>query len=902
MADHRPPRGSVFVNERRSRPCRAASLSFDVLDQVAVESYDFSASVWDIALFVGTDALGSVGSLHACLLLGINICMHIVFLCIAMINFRNPNYESDDALSMQQWRLGSGHDFANYDTASGASLVSRVCNRDNSLLNSAAQSEILWHLRHYLSKDGGSEDSTLWNSIFNGQVLCMVALSCFYLMLSSEIHRTLDLLRAVACLPLSRLCLLAPEETSGATKYRIISMSRCRLLISVAVASYRMCACALLLYCGSYFLVFTDDIADLILNAVALEIILNLDEMLFHALAPTPSKHLIQNLEPLKMKPWPRKLGLDVKSMIMTLVMPIFLAVSFLFLLGPTVAEFTNIVDATCQGSQDFVVAEHAQLGVVFAMNTTGWMQNFGSDVALSPIQRVVKSIINDLGEHNYISAPSAHSLHAELTLSNNNFAKKYGRCSDLDSSWPHYGTFLATLRYQVQNDELTSCSNVTRAHCIARDKPFVRFACPISCGCNNIFYGSIHVDGCPFEACLATDEYNIIRRNAHHQDVDPRVLAETGDWRLYLQSIDDEAASTLGLPANSAQLVQDTLMSNGCQGIRSLGNLSSRSQMVTNLFCNEGNGPDRRTLCPFCPETCACDATTGDYFTASRDPGTGCEDLEVRVENFAMRPCGLTNTTHQYPSPDGLYVCSRDPITNRRKYNQDTQNNEKWDISYAASLSMEGHFMGAGVGMQQTSKWILASFAATQQAVARYFAMDLLDPGVDSVSLFGWLPRNAINSDADCAAGVPRLRVVPGIWLLGDPGESSCVTVCNARNMQCRERSMLAHASELQNVSIQRTLLEDVLPERMPQIYPQDSELEGFDKSWQPCVVSDQADPGRVDVYKMRPGFVKCIAAQGDQDASQPQPLQPTPPAPPSAPPKPPQKEVRRLCYCLGM
>ena len=39
----------------------------------------------------------------------------------------------------------------------------------------------------------------------------------------------------------------------------------------------------MLLYCGTYFLVYTIEIKELVLNAVALDIILNIDVLLFNA-------------------------------------------------------------------------------------------------------------------------------------------------------------------------------------------------------------------------------------------------------------------------------------------------------------------------------------------------------------------------------------------------------------------------------------------------------------------------------------------------------------------------------------------------------------------------------------------------------------------------------------------
>ncbi len=53
---------------------------------------------------------------------------------------------------------------------------------------------------------------------------------------------------------------------------------------------------------------------ELILNAVALGIILDIDDLLFDALATTPGRHLVHQLDALPMPSLPRLRGADAKS------------------------------------------------------------------------------------------------------------------------------------------------------------------------------------------------------------------------------------------------------------------------------------------------------------------------------------------------------------------------------------------------------------------------------------------------------------------------------------------------------------------------------------------------------------------------------------------------------------
>eukprot|EP00930_Biecheleria_cincta_P000662 TRINITY_DN10150_c0_g1_i2.p1 TRINITY_DN10150_c0_g1~~TRINITY_DN10150_c0_g1_i2.p1 ORF type:complete len:1273 (+),score=160.06 TRINITY_DN10150_c0_g1_i2:114-3821(+) len=795
------PRGkSIFLG--RASPSML-SLNFDILDRAAEESYRFSESVWDITLFIGTDALGLLGSAQALLLLMTNIFMHIVFVGIAMVNFLEPAYGKDDVESMQQWRETYGHAYAHYDGPSGSSLVSRVCGGDKSLLNSAVQSQMLSNLREYLSQQ---KSSSGLDTLLSGQLLCLVALLCWFLMVFHEIHCTVDLLRAVACLPLSSLRLASVPDAHGQVKYRILSLSKFRLLLCLTVTIYRLGACAFLLYCGLYFLAYTPNITELILNAVALEIILKMDDLIFMALAPAPSRFLIHSLEPLRMRSWPRWRGLDVMVLLMTLTIPIIMFLVSSFLLNPTVLDLSGIIDVTCAGAQDFVVGTHVQLGVVFALNTSSWTQNGGNATA-SLARQVVKSLVDkNLDEGRHIAASTVYDLDAELSLSTNDFARKYGICRDIDNTWQHYKPFLAALKYHVKNDRLTSCAAVTHADCSAHDKPLVRFACPTTCGCDDIYFGSFIVEGCPFQACSDSKRYLMTQRYAHYEDVDVKVLTDYRKWNDYLQSVTDDLVANLGLPgSNPAELVQQTLLAGGCAGLTNLSLIARRAQTVTDFFCQEGNGPgpDRRSLCPFCPVTCKCQSS-GDFFVAKPvQQQTGCEELFLEVENYSMLPCGYNSSMLNYSSPNGFYVCIRDSSTGRRMYRHLTENGT-WEIAYHASLSLHGYFLGAGVGLKQKAKWVLSYLpdGGVSPGEARYFALanKTEDAQEDSVAFSGWLPRNALNSDDDCATGTPRLRPALSKWVLGNIGEFSCTTICQRNNMTCNSQVMAVRSSDLED------------------------------------------------------------------------------------------------------
>ena len=90
---------------------------------------------------------------------------------------------------------------------------------------------------------------------------------------------------------------------------------------------------------------------------MALGIILDIDDLLFDALATTPGRHLVNQLDPLHMPPVPRIRGADAKSMFMSIAIPAITLLVYLTMLEPFVATLENVKGAMCGGNQNFVWA-----------------------------------------------------------------------------------------------------------------------------------------------------------------------------------------------------------------------------------------------------------------------------------------------------------------------------------------------------------------------------------------------------------------------------------------------------------------------------------------------------------------------------------------------------------------
>lgn len=131
-------------------------------------------------------------------------------------------------LRFHRWRRSAGHSYDEYSQVSKESLVHRVCKMDKSLESSGIQVALMetlvaealsWRFRMVL----GGFPKTTWRfpgqrslrnisrylkseapgleGFFTGQILCIVALICWYLMVAKEVSHALALHRGIAAMP-----------------------------------------------------------------------------------------------------------------------------------------------------------------------------------------------------------------------------------------------------------------------------------------------------------------------------------------------------------------------------------------------------------------------------------------------------------------------------------------------------------------------------------------------------------------------------------------------------------------------------------------------------------------------------------------------------------------------------
>ena len=125
---------------------------------------------------------------------------------------------------------------------------------------------------------------------------------------------------------------------------------------------------SVLLVAGVLWLARTTSIEELMLNAVALNAILDVDEFLFAGMTPIKIQHAIQDLEPINVRySYQRS---QIESMVHFIAVVATVLSSYLFLLVPLCETMIDVKRELCDGNRDFVVAYSTETQISYGLIT----------------------------------------------------------------------------------------------------------------------------------------------------------------------------------------------------------------------------------------------------------------------------------------------------------------------------------------------------------------------------------------------------------------------------------------------------------------------------------------------------------------------------------------------------
>lgn len=310
------------------------------------EPVSFMETAWNLVLVLGLTSSGWVDVTIACLLLLSSAGMQITFSVILLgKDFLGDAFREQIDIA-KDWRRSVAHDHKHMDLAQ-TSLISRVCNEDGKLILSTDQASLLSQINAFLGLE--SNDFELpW--LQPGILLCMLCILLWCLYLCQELRAVFFSLEAVSFLPRGRSTILQ----NG----RFLQMSYIRFYAYCLIRLSRLAIAVALLYAGVLWLAGTTSITDLILNAVALSAILQVDEMVFTALMPKKIQINIQDLEALKVRY--SNFRSQFESVVLLALTCGFLLWPYFSHVGPLAADMLEVKRQYCYGNQDFVVGANA--------------------------------------------------------------------------------------------------------------------------------------------------------------------------------------------------------------------------------------------------------------------------------------------------------------------------------------------------------------------------------------------------------------------------------------------------------------------------------------------------------------------------------------------------------------
>ncbi|CAE7749771.1 acnB [Symbiodinium sp. CCMP2592] len=309
------------------------------------EPIPFAETVWNVALVLGFTDAGWLDIILTLILACMSAFMQSLFVVVILSpSFLGEPFESEIQIA-RTWRANIAHD-SKYKDLADTSLASRVCNGDGSLIQSTVQANLLSEIDSFLGISATGEPFEPSNlqpgTILSG--LCIL-LWCIYL--CKEFRAIWVSVEAALQIPRAHVTIFKTG--------RFVTISWRRLGVYLTLRLARTAVAGCLLYAGIQWLARTTNIADLILNAVALGAILEIDEMIFASLLPKKVQVAIYELEAIQVKYTRAKSqleGLFIFIMVATLSLaPFFLWVQ------PLSQTMIAVKKEYCANNQDFVMA-----------------------------------------------------------------------------------------------------------------------------------------------------------------------------------------------------------------------------------------------------------------------------------------------------------------------------------------------------------------------------------------------------------------------------------------------------------------------------------------------------------------------------------------------------------------
>ncbi|CAE6955641.1 unnamed protein product [Symbiodinium sp. CCMP2456] len=564
----------------------------------------FEESAWSIPLVAGLIDVGIVDTMFAIALVFLNLLMQSAFSIILLTpGFMGDEFENK-IQSAQMWRTSVAHDERYMDLA-GTSLVTRVCNGDGSVILSTVQATLVEHVNSFL---GMEKDEFTLPAFRPGILLCMLCIVLWTLCILKEFRRIWVQLEAAAGIP------KALATSFGENTFEAMSWGRfCLLLLTYAC---RTVIATVLLVAGILWLARTTSISELMLNAVALNAILDVDEFLFVGMTPIKIQHAIQNLEPMQVK-YSRRRS-ECESMVHFMGLVILVSSTYFFQLAPLTEAMLDLKNELCGGNQSFVVGFNPETQLTHALITPAALE-IGRNLTLSEL---------GVQAHKATSpetTPGQIATYLIFSTDKSSFSNDNSRSIELESGMipfctetsilnpdgPYYSDFalrqftmvlIRNAAASVGLHHARSCEEM-RGMCNGVENRLLRMVCGEACGCtdpkSSAWY-KVAAQGCQ-PPCLQLAQASLSGGSCEDADNDEDWQAF---WRIYPEAVSHYYSADVTQTAlwPLANQTINAMLQDGCAALTQFPN----DVMTTAEWCS-GMPQLFRPLSAVCPRSCGC-------------------------------------------------------------------------------------------------------------------------------------------------------------------------------------------------------------------------------------------------------------------------------------------------------
>jgi len=462
-------------------------------------------------------------------------------------------------------------------------LISAVCEGSPLLSIATSQASLVQDFVAYASAD---------SALSSGGILAMLVIFMWFLSVGQELQGCFGFVSAILRLKRSSCTefALADDESMVAVN----TISHARLAFVLGVSAVRMIIGLALFLVGGLWLAAEVNIENLVLNAAALEFVMNFDEVLYYHFAPDIAQVVIQHATQLPGPSRRRWIGINGGPVIMFFLSILVVFVYLSFFVWPQILEIYQAQETLCGGDQGFV---YVDLGFFPQTATT----ETDSDHLLQRTSKFQADFLHKYAFRDAISETTwLHASELRQAVEAGALSLYPRRCED------HQDLHRVELRLDLVDfvpffqafsgrSDAVSCEALAD-QCYATNSFWVRFLCPKTCGCD-VYRGGLWVrTGCP-QTCEENEYYWDQRDALACEDVSNTELQNDSIWTSWWVGNWTPWYHAQWAEGFEAQLVP------GCDILS-----GNESGWLPELLCAYGDAAKfSGSLRLFCPETCGC-------------------------------------------------------------------------------------------------------------------------------------------------------------------------------------------------------------------------------------------------------------------------------------------------------